>query len=321
VARERSTSAARRLAVVALLGLGAWACASTGGRPAPPAPEFGVLVMAHGGAEQWDAAVREAVAPLEEHFPVEIAFGMAAAESLQRAVARLEANGVRRIGVVRLFVSGESWLERTRQILGLSAGAPATAPAGETAADGPHHGHAMGFWRIETSAMFALSREGLAEAPEMGAVLATRARDLSEDPERESVLVLAHGPADDAENERWLAAIAARAEAIERELPFRRVSVMTLREDWQTKRAEAEEEIRGFVERVAEEDGRCLVIPFRVFGFGPYAEVIGERPHVADGRGLLPHPLVGRWIERQAEQLLDGPFETPAKLRLAAGGP
>ena len=56
---------------------------------------------------------------------MEIAFGMADAVSLQDGVRKLEAKGIERIGVVRLFVSGESWYERTEQILGLKPGAPA----------------------------------------------------------------------------------------------------------------------------------------------------------------------------------------------------
>jgi len=37
----------------------------------------GVIVMAHGGDEGWNASVEAAVAPLRDRLPVEIAFGMA----------------------------------------------------------------------------------------------------------------------------------------------------------------------------------------------------------------------------------------------------
>jgi hypothetical protein len=60
--------------------------------------------------------------------PPPIAFGMADADSLQESVRRLEGRDVRRIGVVRMFVSGESFLQRIEQVLGLQAGAP-PAPA------------------------------------------------------------------------------------------------------------------------------------------------------------------------------------------------
>jgi hypothetical protein len=164
-------------------GLMALACASGGVNRSSEAVEFGVLIMAHGGTEAWNGAVLDAVRPLELEYPVEVAFGMADAESLQKAASKLEAQGVERIGVVRLFVSGESWLERTRQILGLSPGVPTRQEVSTSLSGGGHHDLQTSFWRIETESVFALTREGLSQAGEMSGVLVDRARELSEDPE------------------------------------------------------------------------------------------------------------------------------------------
>ena len=46
---------------------------------------FGVLVMAHGGGPEWNQSVLDAVAPLGERHPVEVAFGMADACSIREA--------------------------------------------------------------------------------------------------------------------------------------------------------------------------------------------------------------------------------------------
>lgn len=272
-------------------------------RAADRASDFGVLVMAHGGGEQWNREVSAALTPLSQEQPLEIAFGMADAASLQEGVRRLEAQGVKRIGVVRLFVSGESWYERTAQIVGLMPGAPARPVPQAEPAGHEHGGHRMEFWRLDSDAAFALSREGLMDAPEMGAVLAARARALSRTPASEDVLILAHGPGDDGENARWLARLDARADAVRRALPFRRVQVETLREDWPDKRAAAEARIRAFVERAGREGGRAIVIPFRVQGFGPYAQVLAGLDYKADGRGLVPQPQVAEWVRRQAREL------------------
>jgi hypothetical protein len=236
-------------------------------------------------------------------------------------VSRLEARGVERIAVVRLFVSGESWYQRTRQILGLEPGAPergspaltAAAPAAAQHASA-HGGHSMEFWQVATRSSFSLSTAGLLEEPKMGGVLADRACALSRNPLVEDVLVLAHGPGDDGENERWLACLDELCEPVRAALPFRRVAAVTLREDWPEKRAEAERKVREYVERAGIEGGRALVIPFRVHGFGPYAEVLAGLEYVADGRGLLPHPAVGHWIEAQAGALRARPFESPCSL-------
>jgi hypothetical protein len=296
--------------------------------------EFGVLLMAHGGSVEWNQAVLEAVAPLRSDYPVEVAFGMADASTIQEAVSLLESQGVREIGVVRLFVSGESWYERTKQILGISPGGPTrpeaeeaknrpvahphsrhTRGGGRPAQDGegnPHESHARkAFWRIDTDASFSLSTQGLAEVPEMGDVLAERAMALSHTPEVEDVLILAHGPAEDPENERWIASIEARADAVRKRFPFRRVEVQTLREDWPEKRKIAEEQIRFFVQRAEDEGGRAIVMPFRVYGFGPYAEILEGLEYVSDGLGLLPHSAVTRWVRQQASSLRSGPFHPP----------
>lgn len=272
-----------------------------------PADNFGVLVMAHGGGQQWDRDVLAAVQPLKDQYNIEVAFGMADAASLQQGVQQLEARGARQIGVVRLFISGESFKERTEQILGITPGAPAKPAADAHAGHGEGHGgghggHSMEFWRIASQSSFVLSEQGLVEAPEMGEVLATRAKALSREPAREDVLILAHGPGDDAENERWLKHLEARAELVRKALPFRSVKVETLREDWPEKRAQAEQRIRAFVTQ-SSRDGRALIIPFRVQGFGPYAKVLEGLDYVSDGQGLIPHPSITQWIAHQIETL------------------
>ncbi len=270
--------------------------------------DFGLLVMAHGGGDEWNREVTDALAPIGRDHPLQIAFGMADAASLQEAVTKLERQGVERIGVVRLFVSGESWYERTEQILGLKSGAPVKPATDEHTEHGAHGGHSMAFWRLDTDAAFALSKQGLADAPEIGAVLADRARHLSRDPEHEDVLILAHGPGDDAENRRWLEQINARAESVRTVLPFRSVQVETLREDWPDKRKAAELRIRTIVARAGDEGGRAIVIPFRVQGFGPYSEVLKGLDYAHDGQGLIPSPQIEQWVRRQANELRTGDF-------------
>ncbi len=294
-------------ASVAILVLATVVCSV----PAAAVPDdLGVLVMAHGGSPEWNAGVESVVAPLRDDYRVEIAFGMADPESMQRAVAALEARGARKIVVVRLFVSGESWYERTEKILGIRNGAPPRPPADGHDAE-PHDGaagrHSMALWRVDTESRFALSTQGLAEAPEVESIVADRIERLSKRPAEEDVLVLAHGPQDDAENERWIAHIEARIEDLMRTASFRKLQVMTLREDERDKREAAEEQIRSFVEE-ASSNGTAIVVPFRVHGFGPYADVLEGLDYAADGNGLIPHPAVTAWVERQIHELAAGAF-------------
>jgi sirohydrochlorin cobaltochelatase len=266
--------------------------------------KFGVLVMAHGGSKRWNEEVLATVAPLKERYNVEVAFGMADPATMQASVKQLEARGAERIGVVRLFISGESFLERTQQILGVIPGAPAPPANAADNAHADHDGeHDMALWKIDTRAAFVLSKQGLVEAPEMGEVLAGRATALSHDPSHEDVLIIAHGPRDDAENDRWLAELEERADVVRHAAPFRTVQVETLREDWPDKRVAAEARIREFVAHAKANGSKAIVIPFRVQGFGPYGKVLEGLDYVSDARGLIPHPSVTAWIEHQVEEL------------------
>lgn len=285
----------------------------SGGMDSGPV-NFGVLVMAHGGGDLWNAAVAESVDDLRRRFPVEVAFGMADAGSLELAVRRLEAQGAEHVGVVRMFISGESWFERTEQILGLREGAPGKDEWEAGAKGRGDRPMAMGFWRIETDLNFHLSQDGLADADEMDAVLLSRMTSLAVDPENEVAVVLAHGPAEDSENQRWINKIRDRTRLAASTLGLHEVRVFTLREDWREKRQEAEQQIRAYVQQAQAAGREVLVVPYRVQGFGPYAEVLSGLEYRADQLGLLPHDNVGLWISNQANALHQEATEHHLKL-------
>lgn len=273
--------------------------------------DFGVLVMAHGGSSDWNTAVEESLDVLRKRYPVEIAFGMADAGSLESAVRRLEAKGVAHVGVVRMFISGESWYERTLQILGELEGAPAKNQSNHSSLN-PRM--PMGFWQIETDLVFHVSKEGLADAEEMDEVLLSRVSKLSSDPASEVVAVIAHGPADDSENNRWLAKISERTNLLKRDLGVKDIEVFTLREDWEEKRAGAEELIRSYIQQANDAGLHPIVVPYRVQGFGPYATVLEGLDYSADHLGLVPHDNIALWIKNQVDEVLTAVDQHRARL-------
>jgi hypothetical protein len=262
----------------------------------------GLLVMAHGGTDAWNEAVEAAVQPLEADTPTAIAFGMADPVTLQEAVSKLEEK-VSCIAVVRLFVSGASFLHQTEYLLGLRADPPRFFVTHGGHAN--HQGGGVTPDPLTVSGEILISQEGLMDAPMMGSILAERALEMSDRSGNESVLVIAHGPGDDAENDRWLRKLDGLADSIRTGGAFRQVKVHTLREDWEEKRAQAEEHIRAFVETVNQENRRVLVIPFRLFGFGPYDDVLDGLTYEASGMGLLPSPRITEWIHEQMVKTLD----------------
>lgn len=252
--------------------------------------ESGLLVMAHGGTEDWNEAVLQAVEPLRADLPVAVAFGMANPHTLQEAVDVLESKGVARIEVVRLFISGDSFLEATEYAFGLRN----EKPQGHFLHE-PHP--------LSLTVPVRLSSKGLMDVTRLGGILADRTQTLSQEPGNESVLVIGHGPASDEENERWLANMDAMADSIRHIGPFNDVRVTTLREDWTGKREEAEAQIRAFMDAQAAAGHNVLVLPFRLRGFGPYAEVLEGYDYLADHNGFLPDTRITDWIRAEFEAL------------------
>jgi len=267
-------------------------------------PDFGLLVMAHGGSDEWNAFVEASARSLNTNYPVEVAFGMADAGSLERAVRNLEQKGVQHVGVVRLFISGTSWYERTQQILGMQQGAPSKEAALRTASSRSAARMSMGFWKIDTDLVFHLSNEGLADADEMDGVILSRVHKLSRDPSNEVVLVVAHGTEDDSDNAAWVEKITQRTSVTRRELGLHDIKAFTLREDWAEKKIEAQVSIRNYIEQATAKGLTPIVVPYRVQGFGPYEEVLQGLDYRADKQGLLPHANVNLWIAKQADQLM-----------------
>lgn len=293
--------------------------------PAPPRPAVdfagthasdGVLVMAHGGTPEWNAAVALAVAPLRERIPTALALGMADPVTLQAGLDSLGERGVGRVAVVRLFLSGESFLHQTEFLLGLRSDPPPEPMLGH---GGGHDGHgAPGLSSLDHSMEVVLGREGLGESGIAGRILGERVRDvlaLSPGPAR--VLLLAHGMGAESENDEVLRHMGTAAAALRRP-GVTEVKVATLREDWPEARARAEAEVRAWVGQGT--DAHTVVVPFRLSGFGPYAQVLqGLRYRPTEG--LLPHPLVAEWVAEQAFALLCSGDRSPAHCRVARSLP
>ncbi len=258
----------------------------------------GLMVMAHGGAEQWNAAVENAVAPVRDKIPTSIAFGMANPETMKAAIAELEEQNIDCIAVVRLFMSAHSFLHQTEYLLGLREDPPPFFISHH----GPQHRHEPPT-PVEFQGKIAISQTALLDAPEMGDILAMNALALSDSSGSESVLIIAHGAGDDAVNDEWLLKLDRLSDTVRETGLFHSVVVHSLREDWKEKRSKSEMDIRQFVEDHSEKNGRVIVLPFRLFGFGPYAEVLEGLSYESNDVGLLPNPNVSRWIERTASEL------------------
>lgn len=266
-------------------------------RPAPE--EIGVVVMAHGAGHYYNQKILKAVSPLKEKYRVEVAFGMADTDTLQEAIESLESRGAKAIHVVRLYDTAASLQEATEYVLNLRG-----EPAG--------HGHAGAApERVRSGALFSTSG-GLEDHPLISQVLLERVLEVSREPEKETVILLAHGAASDEKDLLWKKKMESRAQFIKDKSgkAFKAIQVATLREDWPEKREKAVREIRKMIEEANQNGGKAIVISNRIVGAGPYQKYLKGLDYLFNGTGIAPHPNLTRWIEQEiekgAESLLKG---------------
>lgn len=259
--------------------------------PTTNAPTPGVLVMAHGGGAEWNAAVAEAVAPLRDRIPLVLALGMADPHTLQAGLDSLAERGASDVAVIRLFLSGASFLHQTQYLFGMRADPPAWGMIGHRMTAGTD------LEPLATEARILLDPDGLAGSGTATGIMDQRATAAA--PERDAgLLLVAHGMGAEDENDRLLAGMERSADKLRR-AGHPEVRAATLREDWAEARAVAEQRIRAAVQEMRTKHGRVVVLPYRLHGFGPYADVLHGLTYDSSP-ALLPHPLITEWIAERA---------------------
>jgi len=276
----------------------------------------GILLLAHGGSAEWDAEVRRVLEAVRVHHPAEVAFGMATRATIQAAITALEAQGVERIVAVPLFVSSHSSVIRaTEYLLGLRDTAPPqlalfasmshgeggmTHGASGAAGDDAHaaHGGADGTTPVVTTLRIQMT-PALDQHPIVGEILRSRADAMSRSPEREAIIVVAHGPSAADDNARWLSDMAVLARQVESG-GFGRVEYLTVRDDGDPSVKEAATtELRDLVTGVRDAGLEPLIVPL-LLSYGGIEEGIRERLEGLDYRmadqALLPDERIAQWV-------------------------
>ncbi|HFQ92329.1 MAG TPA: hypothetical protein ENK29_05580 [Chromatiales bacterium] len=268
--------------------------------------EVGVLIMPHGSTRPYNDGLERVVAPLRGRYRVEMAPGMGDPLILGQAVRKLEKEGVTRIIFIRMYALRDHMKARTDYMLGL-------------AMDPPGDAHGKVPPRIRTSAVIERFG-GYEESPLIAEILLERIMEISERPEDETVILLAHGTMDDEQNRRWIEVINDNIARIQKglERPFRAIKAMTLREDWPDKRARALLRIREEIEQGNRNGGRVLVVSNRLYGSGPYQRLLEGLDFKMNGKGLVPHPNMTRWLEEGIGRIIQTMLP-PASLEREAG--
>lgn len=144
---------------------------------------------------------------------------------------------------------------------------------------------------------------GLEASELFAAALLDRAREHSANPSQETVILVAHGAGEDADNQHWVQNLEVIAEQMRTNggSPFRAIQFGTWREDWPGKRQVWVKDIRRMVEEAGQDGGRAIVIPARTTGQGPARELLSGLSFELSS-GFAPHPLFAKWVEEQVRE-------------------
>ena len=289
------------------------------------AQETGVLIMAHGGSEEWNEYVKEAAESLHDQYEIEFAWGMANAVTLQQGVKALENKGVSEIIAVPLFISSYSPIIRqTEYLFGKR----------DSLADRPmplmHHAdHYAKMFDVEVdSSKFRHGMYFPSELPQISKkatiemthaldshdvaaeILRDRILAMSEDPSNETVLLVAHGPNSEADNEMWVHNIENLIQKIQANQQtqtgeaFKQVFGTTVRDDaHEPVFNQAKANLRMLV-RQADMSGDVIVVPL-FLSSGGREHAVAERLEGLNfkwsGETLLPHDLLSEFLMNSVE--------------------
>jgi sirohydrochlorin ferrochelatase len=136
-------------------------------------------------------------------------------------------------------------------------------------------------------------------------ILADRARRLGESPSRQALMLVGHGPVADDDQDQWDALGASVAAGVLERTGFAVVEAGVVRDDAEPdRRAAAVTVLRDRIGRLAAETGRPVVVVPWILGAGRLtrerlpADLAGLDVRY-DGRPMLPHPALARWVTRQ----------------------
>jgi len=261
---------------------------------------LGVIFMPHGSNYNWNRTMMNAIDEMHEEYMIEHAFSMGDATLVDRAVEKLEARGATAITVLRIFSLESSFKNSIEYTLGLS--------------DQMGHGGMMHMMtgppkRVVSSSEF-YTTGGLEDSPLFAEALLDRAIGLSENPEKETVVIVGHGTRTEEGNTRWmnnLETITAHMEktAAEMGYNFRDFKFENWREDWPELRDKHINNVREMVKRASEDGGTAIVVPARTTKGGHAQRWLSDLDFKHNGEGFAPHPLFVEWVEGLIQESLN----------------
>lgn len=209
----------------------------TAAAAAPAKPGYGLLLLASEAGAVWRKELAALTGQLKG-VAVESVGGAGDPVALQKAVDKLERQRAGKIVVVSLEPLSESpMMEQARFLLGIREHAAEDRPdrdaerldGGRKSALVLDPARAKWLKRVRSRTPIVLAPT-LDQSPALAAILADRARKLSRDPSRETVLLVGQGPRSDKALKAWQASAQAVAEQVRAKGGFARGAAVHVRD-------------------------------------------------------------------------------------------
>jgi sirohydrochlorin ferrochelatase len=243
----------------------------------------GLLVIAHGSSNPgWVALVEKAVNQVDIQIPVVTSFlEMVEGRFIQDGIDQLEVKGVTRIIVIPLFVSsGSTHIQEIRYLLGLPQEIELEVD------EEPLHMNA----EVEMVAP-------MDDHPLILEIMEKRVRELSTNPEEETLLLVGHGSKIDSYYAIWKSMMERMAERLQERVGLKEAFCATLLPD------QLHDQLEELVHH------RVLVVPLFLSEGYFTKKVIPSRMEGINceysGKTYLPDPLISEWIKAVAMEKSD----------------
>jgi sirohydrochlorin cobaltochelatase len=263
---------------------------------------IGTVIIAHGADAAWNAQVESVAAGAKTGGPVAVSFLMgpgAKTSRFQDVVQRLADAGAREIVVVPMLISSHSG--HYEQIRYLTGGVD------ELDETMKHHLHMAGLERAKVSIPVRLAR-AIDDSPDVARILAERSMGLAKNPAAQALFIIGHGPNSSEDHAAWMANLRPIADSVAKITGFRDVKIGLVQDDSPPPvRREAVLRVREMIQMqhaVTQQD--VVVVPVLISKGAVSTQKLPKDlaglPIVYTPEGLLPSPLLSRWIEHRVAE-------------------
>ena len=247
---------------------------------------LGVLVLAHGAGERGDQVFKDSLEPLAARFPVVMGFGMSMMGSghLQAAVTALDDAGADTIVVVPAALSRNASVYRQWDYIFGGRQEPAYLETDPI--------------RTDSRIVFA---SVMGSHPIVSDILADHAREISEDPAEEVLIVVGHGPQSIADNQMELAVLRQHEVRLREATSFSQVRAINLQDDAPPHlRAVNVANLRHWIQAAVAEGKQPLLVGFLMSTRGiqyKFDTDLAGLQYRLNPKGISQHPRFVEWIE------------------------